>query len=70
MMNLGKKLYFGEWLNKNKHNGISYYSDNKVKYIGQWRDGAYDGYGIFFDESGDKLYSGKFKGGYIITNDT
>ena len=42
--------------------GILYYSNKAIKYIGSFFDNKYNGEGILYDENGD-YYEGKFENG-------
>jgi len=56
--------YVGNVIDSLEHGyGIEFYENNKIKYTGNWKNGKYDGHGIFNNFLGSKIYCGFFKCG-------
>jgi len=58
--------YFGEWQNDKYHGigSIDYY--NSDKFIGEFREGLYDGRGSLFDRNGRLKQSGIWRAGSLV----
>jgi len=61
-----KDIYIGEVLNYKRHgNGILCYT-NGCKYEGNFINGKFDGFGIFYDKYGEVESQGIWKKGELI----
>ena len=41
------------------------YDDGKLKYIGDFKNDLFDGFGIYYLENGRKIYEGEWKNGLM-----
>ena len=59
----GNKEYEGEIINGNYHGkGTRYYISGN-KYSGDFKNGEFDGYGIYYDKFENIVYEGEYKSG-------
>lgn len=59
----GKITDEGKYLKDDLIEGTFYYSNGNPKYIGEFKEGKYDGYGKYFNENGSLSTEGFFKNG-------